>query len=36
MSNGKAEWGEDLSMEATREIARQMDGFYFITKWLHL
>ena len=33
MSNGKAEWGEDLSMEATREIARQMDGFYFITKW---
>jgi len=33
MSNGKAEWGEDLSMEATREIARQMNGFYFITKW---
>ncbi len=33
MSNGKAEWGEDLSMEATREIAAQMNGFYFITKW---
>ena len=33
MSNGKVEWGEDLSMEATREIAQQMNGFYFITKW---
>jgi nondiscriminating aspartyl-tRNA synthetase len=32
-SNGKVEWGEDLSMEATREIAQQMNGFYFITKW---
>ena len=33
MSQGKAEWGEDLSMEATRVIAEQMSGFYFITKW---
>ncbi len=33
MSNGKVKWGEDLSMEATREIAQQMNGFYFITKW---
>jgi len=33
MSQGKAEWGEDLSMEATRAIAEQMNGFYFITKW---
>ncbi len=33
MSQGKAEWGEDLSMEATRVIAKQMNGFYFITKW---
>ena len=33
MSQGKVEWGEDLSMEATRAIAEQMNGFYFITKW---
>ena len=33
MANGKAKWGEDLSMEATRAIAEQMNGFYFITKW---
>ena len=33
MSQGKAEWGEDLSMEATRVIAEQMNDFYFITKW---
>ena len=33
MAQGKVEWGEDLSMEATRAIAKQMNGFYFITKW---
>ena len=33
MAQGKVEWGEDLSMEATRAIAEQMNGFYFITKW---
>ncbi|HJM81685.1 MAG TPA: aspartate--tRNA(Asn) ligase, partial [Candidatus Poseidoniia archaeon] len=33
MAKGKAKWGEDLSMEATRAIAEQMNGFYFITKW---
>jgi nondiscriminating aspartyl-tRNA synthetase len=33
MANGKVEWGEDLSMEATRVIAEEMNGFYFITKW---
>ena len=33
MAKGKAKWGEDLSMEATRTIAEQMNGFYFITKW---
>ena len=26
-------WGDDLSMEATRAIAEQYGGFYFITKW---
>ena len=26
-------WGDDLSMEATRVIAEQYGGFYFITKW---
>ena len=33
MANGLVEWGEDLSMEATRAISEKMDGFYFITKW---
>jgi len=33
MAKGKEKWGEDLSMEATRAIAEQMNGFYFITKW---
>jgi aspartyl-tRNA synthetase len=33
MAKGKAKWGEDLSMEETRAIAEQMNGFYFITKW---
>ena len=33
MAKGKAKWGEDLSMEATRAIAEQMNAFYFITKW---
>jgi len=33
MTKGKVKWGEDLSMEATRAIAEQMNGFYFITKW---
>lgn len=27
------EWGEDLSMEATKIIAKNYDDFYFITKW---
>ncbi|MCD6461460.1 MAG: aspartate--tRNA(Asn) ligase [Thermoplasmata archaeon] len=27
------EWGEDLSMEATRIVAEEMEGFYFITRW---
>lgn len=27
------EWGEDLSMEATKSIAKKFDDFYFITKW---
>ena len=27
------EWGEDLSMEATRAIAKTQTGFYFITRW---
>ena len=27
------EWGEDLSMEATRAIAEKQTGFYFITRW---
>jgi len=26
-------WGDDLSMEATRAIAAQQEGFYFITRW---
>lgn len=27
------QWGEDLSMEATRVIAESQTGFYFITRW---
>jgi len=27
------EWGEDLSMEATRELAAEYLGWYFITRW---
>ena len=27
------EWGEDFSMDATRAIASNTDGFYFITEW---
>jgi len=29
----KLEWGEDLSMEATRLIAEELPDFYFITDW---
>ncbi len=29
----KIEWGEDLSMEATRLIAEEFPDFYFITDW---
>ena len=31
--NFEIEWGEDLSMEATKIIAKNFNDFYFITKW---
>ena len=29
----KVEWGDDLEMDATKAIAEETQGFYFITRW---